>query len=233
MLKITGYIIAFFVILTASFYIYKQPVPKQPQAKSDKEKILLVWDKNMSYTPGCADYANVISAPLYALENADGKLFMKEVTDKNSEYLSNVDKPVWGMYTNGFNPDNTRLFITDETKRSEIADSIVSSAKSLNRSGVNIDFENMYSEDAHHFTAFIKELSEKLHENSMCLSVDVTNINKGSMFYSMCYDRSELAKYADKTSQCLCIEKNERIKIITANPIPYLAILLKIILIPP
>ena len=101
------------------------------------------------------------------------------------------------MYTNGFNPDNTRTFITDPEKRAEITDFISETAVNHKLSGVNIDFENMYSDDSGYFTEFIKELSEKLSPNNITLSVDVTKINKGSMFYSMCYNRSELSKYAD------------------------------------
>lgn len=192
MIKIAGYILSFFLILAVSL----QGNSKPELTKPIDSKIVLAWDKNRSYTKGCAEYATVISAPLYALENENGNTYMKELAD-TSDYLSQVDKPVWGMYTNGFNPDNTRLFITDKQKRTQIADSIVASAAGHKLGGVNIDFENMYSEDADHFTAFIKELSEKLHANNMTLSVDVTKINKGSQFYSMCYDRKELSKYAD------------------------------------
>ncbi len=161
-----------------------------------KDKPVLVWDKNLTYSPEKASYANIISPPLYSLQNNNGELFMKELTETTG-YMEGCDKPVWGMFTNGYNPDNTRAFITDDKKRLEIAEFITDAAVTHGMQGVNIDFENMYAEDAELFTLFIKDLSEKLHENNIILSVDVTKINKGSMFYSMCYNRAELSKYAD------------------------------------
>ncbi len=161
-----------------------------------KDKLMLVWDKNRIYKPESADFANVISPPLYAVDKNDRGFFLKALTDAKA-YVKNCDKEVWGMYTNGYDADKTREFITDTHMRENIADEICKSATESGLGGVNIDFENMYKEDAPHFSEFIKILSQKLHKENIILSVDVTKINNGSSFYSMCYDRPEISKYAD------------------------------------
>lgn len=162
-----------------------------------KSKHIIVWDKTLSYKQGSADYATVIAPSFFVLECSEDSFYLKELSDDIKEYSKNCDKDIWAMYTNGFNPDNTRAVLTDDKKRNELVKSISDSAKKYGFEGVNIDFENMYSEDKDYFSVFIKELSDQLHKNNIILSVDVTKINKGSLFYSMCYDRKKLCEYAD------------------------------------
>ena len=63
--------------------------------------------------------------------------------------------------------------------------------------GINMDFENMNVSDKDIYTQFVKEMSEMCKEEGLVLSVDVTKYLESSGTWSMCYDRTELAKYAD------------------------------------
>lgn len=176
----------------------KYNVPNKYLKNEDKiTRHVIVWDKTLSYKQGSADYATVIAPSLFVLESSGDTFYLKELTGNIKEYTDSCDKDIWAMFTNGFNPDNTRTVLTDEKKRNHLVKSISDSAKKYGFEGVNIDFENMYSEDKDYFSKFIKELSYELHKNKIVLSVDVTKINKGSLFYSMCYDRKKLSEYAD------------------------------------
>lgn len=165
------------------------PVPDKADV-SDTIPVI-VWDKSCSYknTLSCAD----IIAPVLFRMNSGGNF--DELSSK--EFTDSVNCEIWGVFTNSFDPDMTREIMQDGEKRGNLCDNVVSLCELYDIEGANIDFENMYSDDSGLFTEFIKELSEKLHRKGKILSVDVTKINRGSKFYSMCYNRSEISKYAD------------------------------------
>lgn len=190
-------IIIYIVLVTVAAAAFSWYLNTRSEKDAEKKTIdaasmpVIVWDKECKYqnTLKCAD---ILSPVLFRMdENGDFEhLSSKEFTDS-------INLEIWGVFTNGFDPDITRGVMQDAEKRSSVCDEIVSLCAEYEIEGANIDFENMYSDDRELFSEFIKELSEKLHENGKILSVDVTKINRGSMFYSMCYDRTEISKYAD------------------------------------
>ena len=62
--------------------------------------------------------------------------------------------------------------------------------------GINIDFENMKQEDIDLYSRFIIELTPRLNEIGMVVSVDVTAPDGGET-WSMCFDRNVIGDVAD------------------------------------
>lgn len=193
-------IIIYILIVAAAAAVFACYLEKKPETKPQKGKTdtavsaqmpVIVWDKACKYN-NTLKGVDVLAPVLFRM-NKDGGF--DELSSK--EFTDSVDADVWGVFTNAFDPELTREIMQSDEKRKNLAEKAAELTFSYDIEGVNIDFENMYSEDSAYFTEFIKDLSEKLHEKGKTLSVDVTKINKGSMFYSMCYDRAEISKYAD------------------------------------
>ncbi len=61
--------------------------------------------------------------------------------------------------------------------------------------GININFEGLGVANKQGFNQFVRDLSKKLHEKNMVVSVNVTAIEDASIYNF--YDRKELSKYVD------------------------------------
>ena len=62
--------------------------------------------------------------------------------------------------------------------------------------GINIDFENMKQEDKDLYSRFIIELTPRLKDMGLAISVDVTAPDGGET-WSMCFDRNVIGDVAD------------------------------------
>ena len=193
-------VIIYVLLITAAAaafagYLENKAAPKPKEAKTETadsaQMPVIVWDKACKYN-NTLKSADILAPVLFRMNSEGG---FDELSSK--EFTDSVNADVWGVFTNAFDPELTRTVMQNEEKRKQLCERTAELCNAYDLEGVNIDFENMYSDDSALFTEFIKDLSEKLHENSKILSVDVTKINKGSMFYSMCYDRGEISKYAD------------------------------------
>lgn len=193
-------VIIYVLLITAAAavfagYLENKAAPKPKKEKSDAAVSsgmpVIVWDKACKYN-NTLKSADVLAPVLFRM-NSEGDF--DELSSK--AFTDSVNTDVWGVFTNAFDPDLTREIMQNGEKRQRLAAGVAALCDKYDIEGANIDFENMYSDDSALFTEFIKDLSEKLHEKGKILSVDVTKINKGSMFYSMCYNRGEISKYAD------------------------------------
>ncbi len=92
----------------------------------------------------------------------------------------------------------TSNIMNDYEKRKKLIESIVNKCVEYGVDGINIDFENMKSEDKDMYSRFIIELEPRLKEIGMVLSVDVTAPDGGDT-WSMCFDRHVIGNVADYT----------------------------------
>lgn len=148
----------------------------------------LLNDKNIDIAPNDVSIASGEVGNIY-LSDYGSDIFLKTAQERGQK--------VWGLFSNGFDPDINRLVITDEATRRNMLREVLKKAKKYNLEGINVDFENMYVEDKDLFTQMVKELSLYARECGLIVSVDVTKISPNSNFYSMCYDRPALSRYAD------------------------------------
>lgn len=109
---------------------------------------------------------------------------IKENGVKNMPLISNY---INGKWDRQFVHD----LISSQEKRSKHVEELLSAVKAGKYYGVNIDYENIDPQDKDAFTSFIKELSEKFHENGYYVSLDLDPTLNGTFSYK------ELSNYAD------------------------------------
>ena len=179
------------------------------EEKQISGKVNLTWDYYSEYVNApnregtTIDGINVVSPAFFYLDtNGDLK---ENIGDSGKAYIKwakNNGYKIWPMVSNGV-AANKSLNITsnvmnDYEKRKKLIESIVNKCVEYELDGINIDFENMKSEDKDMYSRFIIELEPRLKEIGMVLSVDVTAPDGGDT-WSMCFDRHVIGNVADYT----------------------------------
>ena len=178
-----------------------------PEEKQIEGKINMTWDYYSEVgsapdrTGTTIDGVNVVSpAFFYVDENGN---FRENVGESGKAYVdwahSNGYK-VWPMVSNAVAAKES-LEITSDImnhyeNRKELIEEIVDACVAYDLDGINIDFENMKQEDADVYSRFIIELTPRLNEIGMVVSVDVTAPDGGET-WSMCFDRNVIGDVAD------------------------------------
>ncbi|MEE1042585.1 MAG: S-layer homology domain-containing protein, partial [Clostridia bacterium] len=104
---------------------------------------------------------------------------------------------VWAMFSTEGSPAKTSKFLNSAPAREACVKMMKDFIKKYDLDGINLDFENMYQSDRDLYSKFVKEMADMCHSVGAILSVDVTKYDSTSSTYSMCYDRTAIAKYAD------------------------------------
>ncbi len=168
-------------------------------------KVNLVWDYFSEYAKApdrsntTIDGVNVVSPAFFSIDE-NGK-FVENVGDQGKKYLQWAKEnnyKVWPMVSNsGTNMMNvTSEIINDYNKRTKLIEEIVNVCVKYKLDGINIDFENMKKEDAQMYSRFIIELTPRIKEMGMIISVDVTAPD-GADNWSLCFDRNVIGHVAD------------------------------------
>ena len=175
------------------------------ELKQIEGKVNLVWDyySEVATAPDrtgvTMDGVNVVSPAFFHL-NSKGEL-IENVGQAGQEYIewahSNGYK-VWPMVQNAGNGmiNVTSDIMNDYNKRQELINEIVVACVRYKLDGINIDFENMKQEDKEMYSRFIIELTPRLKDMGLVVSVDVTAPD-GSETWSMCFDRNVIGDVAD------------------------------------
>lgn len=175
------------------------------ESKQIDGKVNLVWDyySEVATAPDrtgvTMDGVNVVSPAFFHL-NSKGEL-TENVGQAGQEYIewahSNGYK-VWPMVQNAGNGmiNVTSDIMNDYNKRQELINEIVVACVRYKLDGINIDFENMKQEDKDMYSRFIIELTPRLKDMGLVVSVDVTAPD-GSETWSMCFDRNVIGDVAD------------------------------------
>ena len=104
---------------------------------------------------------------------------------------------VWAMFGTEGSPSKTSRFLNSAPARAACVNLMKELILKYGLDGINLDFENMYQADRDLYSQFVKEMAEMCHSIGVVLSVDVTRYEVTSANYSLCYDRTAIAKYAD------------------------------------
>lgn len=175
------------------------------EEKQIKEKVNLVWDyySTTATAPDRTgmkmDGVNVVS-PAFFYIDTNGEL-KENIGEKGRAYIdwahSNGYK-VWPMVQNAGDGmlKVTSEIMNDYDKRQELIDEIVVACVRYKLDGVNIDFENMKQEDKDMYSRFIIELTPRIKDMGLVVSVDVTAPD-GSETWSLCFDRHVIGDVAD------------------------------------
>lgn len=174
-------------------------------SKQIEGKVNLVWDyySEVANAPNRAgetmDGINVVSPSFFHL-NSKGEL-TENVGQAGREYIqwahSNGYK-VWPMVQNAGNGmlGVTSEIMNDYNKRQKLIEDIVEVCVKYKLDGINVDFENMKKEDKDMYSRFIIELTPRLKDMGVVVSVDVTAPD-GSETWSLCFDRNVIGDVAD------------------------------------
>ena len=168
-------------------------------------KVNMVWDyySEVASAPDRTgvkmDGVNVVSPAFFHL-NTSGEL-TENVGTQGQAYIdwahSNGYK-VWPMVQNAGNGmlNVTSNIMNDYNKRQKLINQIVNYCVKYKLDGINIDFENMKKEDKDMYSRFIIELTPRLKDMGIVVSVDVTAPD-GSETWSLCFDRNVIGDVAD------------------------------------
>ena len=175
------------------------------ETKQITGKVNLVWDYYSEVvsapdrTGVTMDGVNVVSPAFFHL-NTNGEL-TENVGQAGVAYIewahSNGYK-VWPMVQNAGDGmiNVTSNIMNDYNKRQNLINKIVDYCVKYKLDGINVDFENMKQEDKDMYSRFIIELTPRLKDMGVVVSVDVTAPD-GSETWSMCFDRNVIGDVAD------------------------------------
>ena len=178
---------------------------EEKKEKQIQGKVNMFWDYFSQWVqaPNRAgqtiEGVNVVSPTFFYLDEDNGAL-RENVGEAGKLYIdwahSNGYK-VWPIVSNAeAGIKITSNILNSYTKRQTLIQSIVEKCALYDIDGINVDFENMYHEDKEEFSRFIIELTPRMQEMGIVVSVDVTAPD-GAPNWSMCYDRNVIGDVAD------------------------------------
>lgn len=197
-----GYVPKGSVTLLAVEKIEKNDSGDQPFTawKGTGKRINLTWEAVYSANPdtnkiGEIQGVNVVSPTWFELIDEKGSIRSKA----SSGYVAWAQAKgiqVWGLYSNGFEPDRTTAVLASYETRATMIQQLLAYAKTFKLQGINIDFENVYTKDKDNLVQFMREMTPQLHEQNLVVSIDVTPKSNSEM-WSVFLDRQRLGTIVD------------------------------------
>ena len=188
----------------ANEYTVREDMAEQKQIEG---KVNMTWDYYSEVgsapdrTGTTIEGVNVVSPSFFYI--GENGAFRENVGESGQAYIEwahGNGYKVWPMVSNA-PAANESLEITSEImnsyeNRKQLIEKIVDACVTYDLDGINIDFENMKQEDIDLYSRFIIELTPRLNEIGMVVSVDVTAPDGGET-WSMCFDRNVIGDVAD------------------------------------
>ncbi|WP_246370008.1 glycosyl hydrolase family 18 protein [Saccharibacillus deserti] len=177
-----------------------EAVPTAASQEWADQKINLAWEAVYESRPSPdvieeMQGVNVVSPTWFELKDGKGNIRSKA----DSAYAArahNRGKQVWGLFSNAFEADWTREMLSDYDSRSQAIRQVLKEAKTFDLDGINLDFENVYTEDKAPYVEFVRELTVAAREAGLTVSVDVTPKSNTEM-WSAFLDRRALGETVD------------------------------------
>ncbi|WP_138494743.1 glycosyl hydrolase family 18 protein [Paenibacillus pinistramenti] len=138
---------------------------------------------------------NVISPTWFQLADTKGNVKSKADPDY-VEQAHTLGKQVWGLYSNSFSAELTKQAFAAYETRIRAINQLLNYARKLDLDGINIDFENVETEDGGNITQFMRELRPLARAQGMIVSMDVTP-KSDSELWSKFLDRKALSGLVD------------------------------------
>jgi len=163
-------------------------------------KVILTWEQVDVRTPdperiGDMPGLNVISPTWFHLAETPGEL-ENRADLRYVNWAHSRGYKVWALFSNSFELTRTREVLRDSVLRDKIISQLLICSKIYSLDGINIDFENVYQEDAPYLTQFVREMVPLLHEQGLTVSIDIT-VKSQSPTWSLCYERKRLSEVVD------------------------------------
>lgn len=175
----------------------------------DGDKITMAWAWTESGDSGtyikqldAAKHLGVISPTgIYAVDG-DGVLVNK-IDSSLVEHAHRKGQKVWALFANqDFSKDTARAILSSPARQARVIREVTQMAVKNNYDGVNIDWENMYTEDRGLFTEFVRKLAASLKAQNKVVSVDITVLisdrdEQANSTWVNCYERKALGEIVD------------------------------------
>jgi len=167
-------------------------LPKETVKKAEKKtpvingKINLVWElisqgKINTATIPPMEGVNVISPTWYSLADGDGNV--RSIADLDYVAWAHArGYQVWGLFSNDFDPGTTKQMLHSYTARQRAISQMISYATAHQLNGINVDFENVHTEEKDSLIQFIRELTPVFHAKGLFVSIDVPPIANSDMW---------------------------------------------------
>ena len=175
------------------------------KSKQISGKVNLVWDYYSEYVTAPnrsgekMEGVNVVS-PAFLYLNSNGELETNIGTSGQAyiEWAHNNGYKVWPMVQNAGTgmTEVTSKLVNSYKNRQTFIDELVTTCVKYKLDGLNIDFENMKEEDKDMFSRLIIELTPRLNDMGLEVSVDVTAPD-GDSNWSLCFDRNVIGDVAN------------------------------------
>ncbi len=164
------------------------------------DKVALVWEQVERYTPdpksiGFLDGVNVVSPTWFRLGETPGKVD-NYADSRYVDWAHSRGYQVWALFSNSFELERTRTVLRDSDLRDQVMAQMLVYAEIYSLDGINLDFENVYRDDAPYLTQFVREFTPLLHQQGLTVSIDVT-VRSLSPTWSLCYERTRLSETVD------------------------------------
>lgn len=141
-------------------------------------------------------------SPFWYHVNENGELEAVKNSEDEAvvEFAEDNDIPLIPTISNSFDGQKITGFLNDEARREAHVETIVDKVIEMDYDGIDIDYEGLLKEDEDVFSAFIKELSEALHDEDKLFTIAVMPKSEPMMpiFGERGQDWEELAKYVDE-----------------------------------
>lgn len=188
----------------ANEYMVREDMVEEKQIEG---KVNMTWDYYSEVgnapdrTGTTIDGVNVVSPSFFYID--ENGVFRENIGESGQAYIEwahGNGYKVWPMISNA-PAANESLEITSKImnsyeNRKQLIEQIVEACVAYDLDGINVDFENMKQEDKDMYSRFIIELTPRLNEIGMVVSVDVTAPDGGET-WSMCFDRNLIGDVAN------------------------------------
>ena len=188
----------------ANEYTVREDMAEEKQIEG---KINMTWDYYSEVgsapdrTGTTIDGVNVVSPSFFYID--ENGVFRENIGESGERYIQWADQngyKIWPMISNA-PAANESLEVTSQImnsyeNRKQLIEQIVEACVTYDLDGINVDFENMKQEDIDMYSRFIIELTPRLNEIGMVVSVDVTAPDGGET-WSLCFDRNVIGDVAD------------------------------------
>ncbi|MDB4867240.1 MAG: glycosyl hydrolase [Cohnella sp.] len=168
--------------------------------KAVGKRINLTWEAVYDVNPNPAKIGeltgiNVVSPTWFELTDGIGNIRSK-ADASYSEWYHSKGVQVWGLFSNGFEPERTHQALAFYESRQTMIRQMLAYANAFHLQGINLDFENVKTEDKDELVQLVRELTPLAHEQNLVVSIDVTP-KSNSELWSVFLDRARLAQSVD------------------------------------
>ncbi|MBY9077090.1 glycosyl hydrolase [Paenibacillus sp. HN-1] len=196
-----GYVRASAVQDNGSKTVEKAKSPPTRAERSWKGKAVnLTWEAVYNSNPdtssmGTLKGVNVVSPTWFKIVDDQGNV-RSQGDPAYVTWAHAKGKEVWGLLSNSFDADLTTKALSTYENRMRTIVQMLEYADLYGLDGINIDFENVYTDDGDNVTQFVRELRPMAQAKNLILSIDVTPKSNSEM-WSLFFDRRALGELVD------------------------------------